>query len=110
MITTHVLDLARGRPAVGVVVTLELEERTGWREVGRGMTDVNGRLTTLTEERELTAGSYRLAFDIGAYFREQGIAAFFPVAHVTFHVRDGEEHHHVPLLLSPFGYTTYRGS
>jgi 5-hydroxyisourate hydrolase len=111
MITTHVLDLGRGRPAAGISVTLELRQRSEWTAVGSGVTDQNGRLATLTEDFTIVPGTYRLAFDVGGYHRDHGAAApFFPEANITFDVRDAREHYHVPLLLSPFGYSTYRGS
>jgi 5-hydroxyisourate hydrolase len=111
MITTHVLDTASGRPAAGVTVILEVRQATEWSRVGRGTTDENGRLTTLTEGWPLASGTYRLTFDVGAYHREQGLTiAFFPEVTVTFNVRDIGQQYHVPLLLSPFGYSTYRGA
>jgi 5-hydroxyisourate hydrolase len=111
MITTHVLDTTRGGPAAGVTVILECRQASEWSPIGRGTTDENGRVMTLTDEIVLTPGTYRLTFDTGTYHREQGIGMpFFPEAKVTFQVRDTEEHYHVPLLLSPFGYTTYRGT
>jgi len=111
MITTHVLDTARGMPAAGISVVLEIQQGTEWTLVGRGATDANGRLTTLGEGRALADGTYRLVFDTGGYHRSQGIATpFFPDVRITFIVRGASAHYHVPLLLSPFGYTTYRGS
>ena len=111
MITTHVLDTARGGPAVGVTVILELRQASEWSPIGRGTTDENGRVASLTDDRELVPGTYRLTFDTGTYHREQGISVpFFPEAKITFNVRDIDENFHVPLLLSPFGYTTYRGA
>jgi hydroxyisourate hydrolase len=111
MITTHVLDTARGGPAVGVTVILELRQASGWTPVGRGTTDEAGRVASLTDDRELVPGTYRLTFDTGTYHREQGITVpFFPEAKITFNVRDIDEGYHVPLLLSPFGYSTYRGA
>jgi 5-hydroxyisourate hydrolase len=110
MITTHVLDTARGRPAAGVPVVLERAGADGWEPVGSGATDADGRLRDLTAEgTQLADGRYRLTFDTGAYFRDRGEAAFYPEVAVVFTVA-GHEHHHVPLLLSPFGYSTYRGS
>ena len=111
-ITTHVLDTARGRPAHGVRVSLEQIDATDqWRLVGHGMTDTNGRLKTLMpESEEPLAGMYRLSFDTRAYYAELGIHSFFPLITVTFEIADVAEHYHVPLLLSPFAYTTYRGS
>ena len=109
MITTHVLDTARGRPAAGVPVVLEHAEQDGWRELGRGATDADGRLRDIVAEGSaLDAGRYRLTFDTGAYFRDRGEAAFYPAVAIVFSVA-ADEHHHVPLLLSPFGYSTYRG-
>ena len=110
MITTHVRDTSVGEPAVGVTVILELRQASEWVPVGRVTTDGKGR-TTLTEGRTLAPGTYRLTFDIAAYHRERGVAKpFFPEVKVAFVVRDTDEHYHVPLLLSPFGYTIYRES
>jgi len=111
MITTHVLDTALGAPAVGVTVILEVRRGTDWDPVGRGATDEKGRLGTLTDGQTLAAGTYRLTFDLASYHRATGVgAAFFPEARIAFTVRDPEEHYHVPLLVSPFGYSTYRGA
>lgn len=111
MITTHVLDIARGGPASGVTVILEIRQASEWSPVARGETDDNGRLDTLTEAMPIAPGTYRLTFDIGTYQRALGITVpFFPEAKISFNVRDTEEHYHLPLLLSPFGYTTYRGA
>jgi 5-hydroxyisourate hydrolase len=110
MISTHVLDTARGRPAQGVPVVLERSAQDGWYELGRGATDADGRVRDLLPDGAPVAdGRYRLTFDTGAYFRARGEAAFYPEVAVVFTVA-GDEHHHVPLLLSPFGYSTYRGS
>ena len=111
-ITTHVLDTARGRPAAGVAVVLEA--RSGdhdWQRVGSGETDADGRLRTLmSQDTPLVPGIYRLVFDTGRYFTAQGIAAFYPQVTVVFQTLPGDAHCHVPLLVSPFGYSTYRGS
>jgi len=110
-ITTHVLDTARGRPAAGVTVSLEAKGEGGWRVVGRGVTDVDGRLKDLLPAGfNLSEGDYRLTFDAGAYFAAQGAEGFYTEVTVSFVVRDPASHHHVPLLLSPYGYSTYRGS
>ena len=111
-ITTHVLDTSRGRPATGVRVTLEqIDGRQQWQVVGRGTTDRDGRLRTLLAETvEPLPGVYRLTFDTRGYFDAHGVRTFFPLVAVTFEVFAGEVHHHVPLLVSPFGYSTYRGS
>jgi len=106
-ITTHVLDTARGRPAAGVPVRLERDGRA----LGTGTTDEDGRLRGLLPAGgPLAPGIYRLVFDTGAYFLAQGTEGFYPHVAIDFQVRDGTRHHHVPLLLSPFGYSTYRGS
>jgi len=102
-ITTHVLDIARGRPAAGVPVRLELRDGDAWREIGRGTTDDDGRLRTLTGP-SIEAGTYRITFDT----RDR--SDFFPEVAIVFVVSDAAQHYHVPLLLSPFGYSTYRGS
>ena len=108
-ITTHVLDIAQGLAAVGVTVILEVRHANDWSPVGRGTTDENGRVTTLTEG-PITPGTYRLTFNLSAYHKEQGLSVpFFPEAKITFNVRDTSEQYHVPLVLSPFGYSTYRG-
>jgi 5-hydroxyisourate hydrolase len=105
-----VLDTARGEPATGVTVILEMRQASEWTPVGRGETDGKGRVTSLTEG-PMAPGTYRLTFDVGAYHRECGLAVtFFPEVKITFTVRDPDEHYHLPLLLSPFGYSTYRGS
>ena len=109
-ITTHVLDTATGRPAMGVPATLELQSGVdAWAEVGRGATDVDGRIRDLVQG-PLRTGVYRLTFDTGSYFNAQGVRGFYPQVAIRFEVRDPSQHHHVPLLLSPFGYSTYRGS
>jgi 5-hydroxyisourate hydrolase len=105
-ITTHVLDTSRGRPASGMSVVLERAVDARWEPIARGTTDADGRAgDLLTSAPE--GGRYRLTFDTGAYF---GATSFYPEVSVTFVVEEGEEHYHVPLLLSPFGYSTYRGS
>ncbi len=111
-ITTHVLDTSRGRPAGGVPVVLEVQSgERGWKIVGKSKTGVDGRLTNLLPAgARLEPGTYRLTFDAAEYFRSQNVESFHPEVTVTFAVRDAAQHYHVPLLLSPYGYTTYRGS
>ena len=111
-ITTHVLDVAHGRPAAGVPVVLERRDATGrFSEVGHGVTDADGRLKTLLGPGSgLVAGTWRLTFATGAYFLEAGTPSFHPSVTVTYEVGDASQHYHVPLLVSPYGYTTYRGS
>ena len=109
-ITTHVLDTSLGRPAAGVAARLDRQSGAeAWVEVGRGVTDADGRIRDLCKGA-LEAGAYRLTFDTGAYFRARDAPGFYPQVTIEFEVRDPGQHHHVPLLLSPFGYSTYRGS
>ena len=107
-ITTHVLDLVTGQPAAGVDVRLEREQGTHWTAQGHATTDADGRVregfTPLAE-----TGRYRLTFATGAWFAAHGVASFHPEVVIVFEVRE-LRHHHVPLLLSPFGFSTYRGS
>jgi len=110
-ITTHVLDTSAGRPAAGVPVILEIEKAGGgWKELSRGATDGDGRLAHLLAPGTLVAGNYRLTFDTQAYFQARRIESLYPLVTLIFQVRDAKEHYHIPLLLSPYGYSTYRGS
>ena len=110
-ISTHVLDTARGRPAAHVPVTLSRVDDAGETPLGSGETDDDGRQHDLFPAgAELEAARYRLTFDTGSYFRSQHVKGFYPQVVIDFEVRDAKEHYHVPLLLSPHGYATYRGS
>jgi 5-hydroxyisourate hydrolase len=111
-ITTHVLDVSRGRPAGGLTVILEASGGNGaWREVGRGATNNDGRVMDLLPQgAAFAAGVYRLTFDTAAYFKAVGVAGFYPQVTISFEIKNPGEHYHVPLLLSPFGYSTYRGN
>lgn len=109
-ITTHVLDTSLGKPAAGVGVTLAVRENGGYRELGRGITDQDGRVRDFLPEPPRRTGSYQLSFETAAYFRAAAREAFFERVTLDFFVADESQHYHVPLLLSPFGYTTYRGS
>jgi 5-hydroxyisourate hydrolase len=111
-ITTHVLDISRGRPASGIRVVLEARTAAGdWRVIGQGTTDADGRASELLPiDAVLAAATYRLTFDTASYFSARQIESFYPEVAVVFDVRDAGSHYHVPLLLSPFGYSTYRGS
>jgi 5-hydroxyisourate hydrolase len=111
-ISTHVLDTARGRPAMGVPVALE--RRLGpdeWEGISRGETDSDGRLRSLLPDTaSLAPATYRLIFDTRRYFEQQHLQSFYPQVIIVFEAVAGESHYHVPLLLNAFGYTTYRGS
>jgi 5-hydroxyisourate hydrolase len=104
-ISTHILDTSVGRPAPGVAVELSRDDRV----VASGVTDADGRLMALGPER-LEAGTYRLRFATGEYFTVNGRETFYPSVSIDFSVGDLDEHFHVPLLISPFGFSTYRGS
>lgn len=105
-ITTHVLDAALGRPAAGISVALS--GPTG-EVIATGVTDADGRITELGPDM-LPAGDYRLEFETGSYFAAIGSSTFYPRVTVEFIITDAAAHYHVPLLLSPFAYSTYRGS
>lgn len=111
-ITTHILDTALGRPAAGVHVMLDRRADDGrWETVGRGHTDNDGRLRTLYPGADPPApGVYRLTFDTQRYFESLDVEVFYPEVVVVFETQSGETHYHVPLLLAPFGFTTYRGT
>jgi len=110
-LSTHVLDTALGRPAAGVEVHLEMRDGDGWRALASTRTDGDGRVPRLLPDGEpLQAQTYRLRFGTGAYHAAQGVGGFFPEVAIVFTVRDAAQHHHVPLLLAPYGYSTYRGS
>lgn len=109
-ITTHVLDTSRGCPAAGVPVRLERASGDQFLQVGSGITNSDGRVADLLQPGSLSQGVYRITFDTGAYYDGLGIAGFYPMAQIVFTIRDPAQHYHVPLLLSPFGYSTYRGS
>lgn len=111
-ISTHVLDTTLGKPAAGVPVRLERQERAGnWVLLRSAQTDGDGRCTQLVPEKSiLSEGIYRLVFEIKSYYVSQSAASLYPVVEITFEVRKGESRFHIPLLLSPNGYTTYRGS
>ncbi len=109
-ITTHVLDTARGEPASGIFVHLETRDGDSWRELSAGRTDGDGRVRDLVGDGRLEPGTFRLRFATAEYFEARGIESFHPEVAVVFRIADPDDHYHVPLLLSPFGYTTYRGS
>ncbi len=110
-ITTHVLDTALGSPAKGIAITLSRVDSSGTStEVGQSVTNADGRAVDLLPDGTALAGTYRLGFDTAAYFARSGRSSFYPRVDVHFEVTTEGGHYHVPLLLSPFGYSTYRGS
>jgi 5-hydroxyisourate hydrolase len=106
-ISTHVLNAVEGAPAEGMPLRLE---RADGELVGTGRTNADGRCPELTEGLVLEAGIYRLRFDTGGWFADRDTATFYPTVELTFEVTDPDAHYHVPLLLSPFAFSTYRGS
>jgi 5-hydroxyisourate hydrolase len=108
-VTTHVLDATAGRPAAGVVAALERQTGAHWQEVSSGRTDADGRISDFGPE-DLEPGVYRVTFATGPYFADRGQPTFYPEVVIPFRVDDPDVHYHVPLLLSPYAYSTYRGS
>lgn len=109
-ISTHILDLSTGKPAAGVSVRLERAQGEGFAQLCVQRTNQDGRVTDLLSGAALEAQTYRITFSIGPYFAARGEPVFYPEAQVLFVVSDAARHHHIPLLISPYGYSTYRGS
>ena len=110
-ITTHVLDLTHGKPARGLTIVLERKNGHAWAERGRGVTDDDGRCKTLLDPKDMEEGTWRLVFETGVWFAGHALDTFYASEIVLqFDVSDPTRHHHVPLLLSQYGYSTYRGS
>lgn len=110
-ITTHILDTSLGKPAAGVPVKLDLRMDGEWVRVGTGTTDSDGRVKDLLKpDFEFKEGQYRIEFAVSEYFDKLNVESFYPYVKITFSVRDAGSHYHVPLLLNPYGYSTYRGS
>jgi 5-hydroxyisourate hydrolase len=105
-LSTHVLDTTRGAPAAGLAISLAAADGS---PLGSGVTDADGRIGSIGPDR-LAAGDYTLTFSTGAYFAASGVTGFYPSVAITFTVADADGHYHVPLLLNPYGYSTYRGS
>jgi 5-hydroxyisourate hydrolase len=109
-VTTHILDLSAGTPAPGITVSLHRGEQDAWTEIARGLTNADGRNSTLLENGTiLQPGIYKLRFETKDYFDSQSVSTFYPYVEIVFDVT-AAAHYHVPLLLSPWGYSTYRGS
>src|SRR6202049_4593972 len=109
-ITTHVLDTSRGRPAVGFQVGLQVKSGENWKTLGAGLTDANGRCAGLLGDNQFKAGGHRPLVNTDDYYRELLVETFYSEISIVFEVSHPETHYHVPLLISPFGYSTYRGS
>lgn len=109
-ITTHILDTTVGRPVAGMTIVLYQGENDEWTELARGVTNTDGRLTSLLENNViLSHGVYRLRFSTKDYFDKEQVATFYPYVDIIFDIT-ANQHYHIPLLLSPFGFSTYRGS
>ncbi len=109
-ITTHILDTTKGKPAAGVTIALLQQAGENWQEIARGVTNSDGRIADLLpDNKQMEPGVYKMKFDTQEYFAQDGTANFYPFVEIVFNVA-GNEHYHVPLLLNPFGYSTYRGS
>jgi 5-hydroxyisourate hydrolase len=109
-LSTHILDTAKGRPAVGVKLALAKHDGDAWREVGRGETDADGRCKMLLGEAALEAATYKIRFDTAEYFKAEKLDGLYPFVEIVFDVKDATQHYHIPLLLTANGYSTYRGS
>ncbi|UFH52431.1 hydroxyisourate hydrolase [Spirosoma sp. KNUC1025] len=107
-ITTHILDTTRGKPAEGVAITLYQYQQDEWLELATGRTNADGRISNLLTDA-IPSGTYKLHFETQPYFNTLEISTFYPYVDIIFSIVTGE-HYHVPLLLNPFGYSTYRGS
>jgi 5-hydroxyisourate hydrolase len=109
-VTTHILNTTLGKPAEGVTITLYAKEGQEWQKIARGITNKDGRIPDLIKtDVVLPLGEYKINFDIKPYFAAQKTASFYPTVDIVFEIST-TEHYHVPLLLNPFGYSTYRGS
>ncbi len=108
-ITTHVLDTAQGKPANGIKITLQRPLSHSWEDICSGVTNEDGRVPDFMQDLSIEPGQYRMVFNTEAYFEKEGVEGFYPYVPVIFEIRD-MEHYHIPLLLNPFGYSTYRGS
>lgn len=109
-ITTHVLDTSIGKPAKGIEIKLFQKNNSDWKEIATGVTNSDGRIADLLEKGKIAEkGIYKINLDVGNYFKEKKIKNFYPYVEIIFEI-DSDGHYHIPLLLSPFGYSTYRGS
>jgi len=109
-LSTHILDTALGRPAANIAITLSQLDGDAWHHIGTASTDTDGRCKTLLGDHPLAAATYKLRFHTAPYFHALKLPSLYPYVEITFTVTDPTQHHHIPLLLTANGYTTYRGS
>ena len=109
-ITTHVLDTSRGAPARNMNVLVHAWRDGAWSQIGAGNTDTDGRVAGLLPDGPVAPGTYRLTFATGEWFAAEKVDGFYPEVTVVFAIEDGMTHYHIPLLISPYAYSTYRGS
>ncbi len=111
-ITSHVLDTSQGKPAAGIEIVLEIRaEADQWQKLGSGVTNSDGRVNDLLPaEHSLASGLYRLTFETASYFKAKNVRSFYSTIPVMFEIQESGGHYHIPLLLNPYGYSTYRGS
>ncbi|KAK8389076.1 hypothetical protein O3P69_020806 [Scylla paramamosain] len=109
-LTSHVLDTATGRPAANMRIVLHKLEGDAWQEITTKTTNCDGRAGYFVPKEAFTQGTYKILFDTGAYFKQLAVKGFYPYVEIVFVIENPEEHYHVPLLISPYGYSTYRGS
>ena len=109
-VTIHILDTSKGKPAEGITVVLYQQHIDEWKEIALATTNIDGRiLNLLNKEAVLEPGIYKIKFEVQSYFEKQAVLSLYPFVEIVFHIRNSE-HYHIPLLLNPFGYSTYRGS
>lgn len=108
-LSSHILDTSVGKPAAGIAVVLYEGSNENWSEIFRGSSNEDGRIPALSSEVKAKEGTYKIRFETGDYFTKKNIKTFYPYVDIIFEIKDNE-HYHVPLLLNPFGYSTYRGS
>ncbi|CAB3406812.1 unnamed protein product [Caenorhabditis bovis] len=109
-ISAHVLDISGGKPAAGIQILAYFQVDDSWKKIGSEFTQTNGRVDWVSPNVPLESGTYRLVYLTKPYYNQQGIDTFYPYVEVIFEVKDATQHYHVPLTLSPWGYSTYRGS
>lgn len=109
-ISAHVLDISGGSPAAGIQILAFIQQNDAWTKIGSEFTQENGRVDWVSPNFALIAGTYRLTYLTQPYYKNKGIDSFYPYVEVIFEIKDAKQHYHVPLTLSPWGYSTYRGS